>query len=338
MERSHGAINARNHERSFAMKKAKRLARLMTIAVVLSAGALAPAAAQTFRTNEVGGPGGAAFSDLCRAGDVLIGINFNAGKALNTIGPVCSPAKNGGIVGQPYGLHTWGTPSEDFFPHGGSVWCYPNMAIQSLKVNVDGNDNVRSFYISCRNMATGEVVLDSRTSVSSGITVRTDVAPCGSGTIATGVIGGHGALIDRLGLICSRFEDRNGKVLPVVGTGADGGGILPKDKPVRAVGKAVGNGTPADPVRPPGQVDNGDDAGGGGILPKDKPVRAVGKAVGKGTANTDTTIYDEPEGSDIAYLSAGDGVTIVQCSEKVENWCEISKPARGWVWEPELDH
>lgn len=318
------------------MKQTRWLVRLLTIAVAVSAGALAPAAAQTFRTNEVGGPGGAAFSDSCSTGDVLIGINFDSGKALNTIGPVCSPAKNGGIVGKPYGLHTWGTPGEKFSSYGGGVWCYPNMAIQSLKVYVDGNDNVRAFEISCRNMATGEVVLDSKSSQAGGVTARIDVAPCGSGTIATGVIGGHGTLIDRLGLICSRFQDQNGKVLPVVGAG----GVLPKDKPVRAVGKAVGT---------------------GGVLPKDKPVRAVGKAVGttapgrtpgevdngggdngggkgggNGQAVVGAAIYDAPDGTRIGELYAGTPVTITECGKQFDGWCEISRPKSGWVWGEDL--
>lgn len=319
------------------MKQAKWLALLMTIAFGVSAGALAPATAQTFRTNEVGGPGGAAFSDSCRAGDVLIGLNYQAGKALNTIGPVCSQSSQGHVVGLPYGLHTCGNTTGDFDTDDltyyarepvGSAWCSPDMVVQSIKVFVDGNQNVRRFEVSCRNMATGEIQLEAdRSYAIGGVDVRQDVAPCGSGTIATGVTGGHGALIDRLGLICSRFEDRNGKVLPVVGGDASGGGVLPKDKPVRAVGKAVDTDSPVGPVRTPGQVDNGDDAGGGG-----------NGGGGKGTANTDTTIYNKPEGSDVAYLSAGDRVTIVQCGEEVENWCEISKPTRGWVWEPELDH
>ncbi|MBN9306671.1 MULTISPECIES: SH3 domain-containing protein [unclassified Devosia] len=315
--------------------------RLLTIAVAMSAGALAPAAAQTFRTNEVGGPGGAAFSDSCGAGDVLIGINFRAGKALNTIGPVCSPAQGGNIVGTPYGLHTWGTSpkaTDAFSPFAlaDAAWCPTGMAVQSLKVGVDGHDDVRGFSISCRNMATGEIKLDANNSYAGGVTARIGVAPCGSGTIATGVIGGHGALIDRLGLICSRFQDQNGKLLPVVGAG----GVLPKDKPVRAVGKAVGT---------------------GGVLPKDKPVRAVGKAVGttapgrtpgevdngggdngggkgggNGQAVVGAAIYDAPDGTRIGELYAGTPVTITECGKQFDGWCEISRPKSGWVWGEDL--
>jgi hypothetical protein len=53
------------------------------------------------------------------------------------------------------------------------------------------------------------------------------------------------------------------------------------------------------------------------------------------SAANDTTIYDSPEGSDLAYLSAGDPVTIITC--KPNNWCHISAPADGWVWGDDLD-
>jgi hypothetical protein len=77
------------------------------------------------------------------------------------------------------------------------------------------------------------------------------------------------------------------------------------------------------PDKPPHTIDNGDngnqnaDNGGGGSA-----------------AATDTTVYDQPEGNDVAYLSAGDPVTIVSCND--DNWCQISKPRKGWVWGDDL--
>jgi hypothetical protein len=55
---------------------------------------------------------------------------------------------------------------------------------------------------------------------------------------------------------------------------------------------------------------------------------------GGASAATDTTIYDQPEGNDVA-LSAGDPVTIVNCDNN--NWCRISTPRKGWVWGGDLD-
>ena len=56
---------------------------------------------------------------------------------------------------------------------------------------------------------------------------------------------------------------------------------------------------------------------------------------GQASAATATTIYDQPEGNDVAYLDAGDPVTIVSCNDN--NWCQISKPERGWVWGDDLN-
>jgi hypothetical protein len=38
----------------------------------------------------------------------------------------------------------------------------------------------------------------------------------------------------------------------------------------------------------------------------------------------------EPEGAVVGALQAGDRVTVNECSN---NWCSISEPLEGWVWE-----
>lgn len=83
---------------------------------------------------------------------------------------------------------------------------------------------------------------------------------------------------------------------------------------------------PTAPLKPPIKVDNGNNG-------DDNPP-ADGNG-GQASAATDTTIYDQPGGNDAAYLQAGDPVTIVQCNEN--NWCQISKPRKGWVWGDDLN-
>jgi hypothetical protein len=56
---------------------------------------------------------------------------------------------------------------------------------------------------------------------------------------------------------------------------------------------------------------------------------------GGASAAQDTTIYDQPDGNDVDYLSAGDPVTIVSCNG--DNWCRISRPRQGWVWGGDLN-
>lgn len=46
-------------------------------------------------------------------------------------------------------------------------------------------------------------------------------------------------------------------------------------------------------------------------------------------------VREEPNGDPTGdYLSAGDQVQIVECSEF---WCQISKPVKGYVWRGCLD-
>jgi len=67
----------------------------------------------------------------------------------------------------------------------------------------------------------------------------------------------------------------------------------------------------------------------------DTPTTDNGDKAATATAATDTTIYDQPAGNDIAYLHAGDSVTIVNCNG--DNWCQVSKPKNGWVWGDDLN-
>ena len=68
---------------------------------------------------------------------------------------------------------------------------------------------------------------------------------------------------------------------------------------------------------------------------QDQPNMQVDHQRGSGSsAKIATTIHDQPNGSDRAYLSAGDRVTIVGCDD---GWCEISRPQRGFVWVDDLN-
>jgi hypothetical protein len=44
---------------------------------------------------EVHGGGGGPFDDLCNGSDVLIGFNYTAGTAMNTVAGVCQPQRDG---------------------------------------------------------------------------------------------------------------------------------------------------------------------------------------------------------------------------------------------------
>lgn len=260
-----------------------------------------------FASNEVGGPGGAPFVDLCRDGDVLIGFNFTAGKDLNTIAAVCQPARRGGqVTGAIYGLNTWGTRPEvgGFLKTSGTGRCPPGTAVQSIEVGVSRHNTLHGVVLHCRNMATGDWLAGDGTvgNLGTGEAVRTETAPCGSGTIATGIVGGYGALVDRLGLICTAYQDPRVQA-PAPAPQAP----QPEPGPQRGAPLPVGDG--------------GDGGNTGG---------------GNGSANVSTTVYDEPDVNPKFYLEPSDPVTIIQCGDP-ENWCHISQPVDGWVWGPELD-
>jgi hypothetical protein len=157
----------------------------------------------------------------------------------------------------------------------------------------------------------------------------TNQQACRAGMAGTGLGIHFGKDVNAVGLICDPLiiphsaEAPRSLTAPVT---------VVKQKPVVITGRAKktqslsASKTPATPLKPGFKVNNGNHTGGGG---------AGGNGGGGASAATDTTIYDQPEGNDVAYLSAGDAVTIVSCNG--DNWCQISKPRRGWVWAEDLD-
>ena len=140
-------------------------------------------------------------------------------------------------------------------------------------------------------------------------------APNGQQSTAVGVTGGGGDLIHSLGLLCAT----NGSPAALVKVAVP----PPAPTPPPPAPK------PPTPVKPPIAVDNGN-TGDNGNPPPPKGNGA------NGSAATDTTVYDQPLGNDVAYLQAGDPVRILTCTN--DNWCRINRPVRGWVWGDDLNH
>ncbi|OJX15945.1 MAG: hypothetical protein BGO82_13695 [Devosia sp. 67-54] len=305
------------------------LPRLSAIVVTLAGVTFSPATqAQFIRTLPdtlaPGGTSGGGFRTQCPDGTILAGVNASFGADMNSIAGVCRKFENGHYVGNLIPLETRGRPNDKH----GQARC-PTV-VQGMWVGISGAGSslVHHIELICGNLKKRTVepspIIDTATFgllTHGGEAFATVAADCGPGAFAIGLQGTSGSLVDSVGMICGRFDD------------------TPASKPggIKAVGKAVkttGAGDTTEPL-PPGVVDNDDGGNDGG---NGKGFRQLTAGGGKGSANTDTTIYDQPEGSDVAYLSAGDRVTIVQCNQKVANWCEISTPRHGWVWEPELDH
>jgi hypothetical protein len=174
---------------------------------------------------------------------------------------------------------------------------------------------VHSVQFTCRNLVTGERSFTPWSFTHEGKGGAPGYADCGDNGYATGLVVHSGSLIDALGLTCAEYHQQ-ASTAPAPA------------KPIKHTARGGPTTAQPKPDKPPIDVLNGDDAnqnadnGGGG-------------AAGGARAATDTTIYDQPSGNDVAYLSGGDPVTIVSCND--ENWCRISKPQNGWVWGDDLD-
>jgi len=185
-----------------------RLISLSSLAAALTFALVCAAPNDIGPTVIIGGPGGATFADQCPEGALLVGMNWNSGKDLNSIGPVCAQFSNGHRTGAPlFGLHTWGTPGGTI--RGGTSRCPDGMAVEAISVSVSHVDLVHGFTFICRDPYPRHLpVKHPNYSVSGGSWAMggeakyADIASCGGGAIAVGVIGRSGSLVDGLGLLC----------------------------------------------------------------------------------------------------------------------------------------
>lgn len=268
-------------------------------------------------TAQYGGPGGGDFREACGDQEVMSGINVTVGKDINSISIVCQQQNNGVPFGTAYNKRTWGDASDE----PGWAACVGTV-IQGIYVATSSANILHHLELVCRNSGSGathpsQIVHDNSVPlIHAGESARTEFANCGSGAFAVGLFGGYGSHVDRLGIICAKLGDA-----------APAAPATP-EKPIKHT-KRGGATTP--PANNGGLVVTNGGAGGGG----DGGDNGGGNGGNQTTAATDTTIYDQPEGQDVAYISAGDPVTIVDCNDN--NWCQISAPQRGWVWGEDLN-
>lgn len=262
--------------------------------------------AQEGPTIVVGGPGGGEDIDKCDYNYALVALVAVKEKDVNSLSGVCRQILDGRAVGPKVSMGTWGDPNVDYRKSKTSATeCPDEMVVESITVQISGVNLVHSVAVLCKHLATGARGNGHYVGSGGGVAYEAP-AGCGGGAYASGVIIHSGSMVDGVGLWCR----------VAVATPAP---KAPTDKPIRGAGKPK---VPTPPSDAPLKVDNGDGGNGGG-----------GNG-GGATAATDTTIYDEPGGSDVDYLSAGDPVAIVSCNG--DNWCRISTPRKGWVWGDDL--
>ena len=170
----------------------------------------------------VTGPGGVPFVDACHPGDVLIGFNYIAGKAMNTFAGVCQAQNNGVLTGANYGLFTRGNiPSsggffDPVFHAGDAVRCPPGEAIKSMRVWLDKHAEVNSVAATCEQLRPDshlQAVYLGQFGGAGGEAVSNEPISCGSDDIAIGIIGRASNLINGLGLDCGTFTWRQAAVV-----------------------------------------------------------------------------------------------------------------------------
>ncbi len=295
------------------------MGRVMTFLLVAFLLCLPAASAVAFEGNTVamGGKGGSKFYDNCNRGqnivavhDALVLIDWVSGKDIDMVRANCTAVHDGVPDPATYPLGWRGKSGDNGRFNGVSYNVCPRaMVVQALHASESAVRLVHQFWFTCRNLVTGEHADSARSSTLGGKGGAPGVVDCGDDAYAYGLLGRYGTNIDALGLMCTTYRP------PAVNNPPPQG-----KKPVKITGKPRTTVPASEPGKPPLKVNNGGDAGDGGV--------------GVSAAN-DTTIYDKPDGSDVANLSAGDPVTIVRCNPR--NWCQISQPENGWVWGDDLN-
>jgi hypothetical protein len=271
----------------------------------------------------VGGDKGARYEDNCdfdaaHAGYALVAIDYVAGKDLDRVTAVCALVRNGQPDRDPNRLLIRGMDNDNGSQRTrGNEHCPDGMFVQAIHVTESSVLLVHHFWLTCRNPFTGQKVDTPESGTFGGRGGAPGYADCGDDSYARGLRIRGDARISALGLICATYQP---PPPPVVTTPP------PPPPPPPPPEKPK-------PEKPPLKVLNGDDNADTG----DGNDNGNNDAADAGTASaaTDTTIYDQPGGSDVDYLTAGDPVTIVDCNG--DNWCRISKPRKGWVWGGDLN-
>jgi hypothetical protein len=171
--------------------------------------AFATAAKAQVYTPEIGGREGAPFEADCKNGHYLVGVNFTAGKALNTIQPLCRATKGGIWIGDDEQLKVrGGAEAQGFstFAAAGPVRCQPNQYVTALHVWWDHFGDVHHVQIFCHNASRSSEFTD-QTNNAGGEPNQDDSSPCPKGLFANALTGATSNLVNRLGLRCAPLID-----------------------------------------------------------------------------------------------------------------------------------
>lgn len=181
--------------------KSRPFARTFAVLCVAACGlSAATGGALAYDLKAIGGPGGEPFEARCRPNDALIGIKLRSGTALDAVSAICMPVtKKYAWSGKSY------EPTQYWGGNGGGYQkaaCKRGYVVTKLKVYAMRWGDimvVNSVSVRCRNYKTyHEYDITPRRA---GTIIASATNDCGRG-FATGIHGGYGNLVDRLGISC----------------------------------------------------------------------------------------------------------------------------------------
>jgi hypothetical protein len=289
--------------------------RIAAAALALTA-LVQPACADMYY-DTMGGAGDIQNQLVCPPGLYLKGIRGNAGDWIDRLVIMCAPLESGGRVGDVIKTDRAGGSGGVKSPGGVCVNSIINAVTVSLTEDRRMVAHIEGY---CSSPATGPTGKGTEFGRNGWSNAQAFTQQCGLRDAAIGFTIHWGEHVNAVGLVCKEM------VIPAAPS------LASPAKPIHITGQArAPKPQLAVPTKPPLTVNNGDGGGGSKAITTNglRSRRAAG-GPGEASAATDTTIYDRPEGNDVAYLSAGDAITIQSCDD--DNWCQISAPQTGWVW------
>lgn len=248
-------------------------------------------------TRRIGNTDGKPFTASCGPGMAVSGFAYNSAEQLKAVAPLC---RNIDADGRTTGPVAKAGPMKGVAQgnEGKPRSCIDGQAVYRLDVAMTEYSAIYYFRAGCRGPGSAPQILKN-TGINGGSEGSKGVAECQAGMVATAVVGTYADTGPKQGILS-------------IGLSCEAPGE-PK--------KAAAQDNPEDGDNP------GDDSGNGGA--KD--------SAGKRSAAQATTVYEQPEGDEIGYLDAGDGVSVITCDDGGQGWCQISKPMRGYVWGGDLN-
>jgi hypothetical protein len=146
---------------------------------------------------------------FCKNGHYLIGVNFTAGKALNTVQPLCVATKSGLWSGAEEELKVRGgaaATGSAYFAVRGPTECPRDQYVTALHVWWDRFGDVHHVRIFCHN-ASRSSKFTGQTVNAGGEPNQDDSSPCPKGLFANALTGATSNLVNRLGLRCAQLTD-----------------------------------------------------------------------------------------------------------------------------------